>query len=72
MYNKLNRLVCVIHGIEYEYPAEHRELSISPPKCPVCALEEWEKTKKELAKTKSDLQRVLDAITIKLNSEVKP
>ena len=71
MYDRLDRLICNIHGIEYQYPAKHRELSILPPICPVCAVEQLVKLQKELAKTKFDLQRVLDAITIKMNNEVK-
>ena len=72
MYDRLDRFICNIHGIEYQYPAKHRELSMMPPICPVCAVEQLVKIQKELEKTKSDLQRVLDAIAIKINSEVKP
>lgn len=71
MYDRLDRLICNIHGVEFQYPAKHRELSIPPPKCPVCVSEELQKTQEKLEKTKSDLQRVLDAIKIKINSEIK-
>lgn len=72
MFDGLDRMICNIHGIEFQYPEKHRELSMLPPKCPVCLSEELERIQKELEKTKLDLQRILDAITIKMNNEVKP
>ncbi len=71
MYDRKIKLVCAIHDLDFEYPYDWDKLFMDKPRCPVCRLEEAEKWKGRFEEMKSQRDKLLEAIEIKVNFEVE-
>ena len=68
MYKDKITLECSLHNLSYEFPRNWDELHLKQM-CPVCQQEETKKWKSKFDEMKSDRDKLISVIEIKLNSE---